>query len=238
MSAVMPAGRSATRARPAIFRGAIAALATLVLAGCVGLRNGDEPERIYVLNPAAAAPAAPSAQGLLMISRPAVQPGLDTARIALKRADNELDYYAGSRWSGALPHMLGAFAVQSMQGAFATVTGEGRGAGPADYELLLTARHFEAVYDQEDSAPEVHVAFECLLVARTPRQVLGSCDADVREPAGGNRMSAIVAAFENASRRALVEVRERAIAAASAAGPSRAATADQTSGGTAAAGRR
>lgn len=221
MSAVMPAGRSATRAHPALFRVAVAALAALLLAGCVGLRGDDEPERIYVLNPAATPGAAQAMQGLLMISRPAVQPGLDTARIALKRADNELDYYAGSRWSGTLPQMLGAFAVQSMQGAFTTVTSEGRGAGPADYELLLTARHFEAVYPQEGSAPEVHVAFECLLVARTPRRVLGSCDADVREAAAGNRMSAIVAAFEAASRRALAQVRERAVAAASAAGPAR-----------------
>lgn len=197
---------------------ALAVLAVLLVAGCGGLRSDAEPERIYVLNPAQAAaqvaPAAPPAGGLLMVSRPAVHPGLDTPRIALKRADNELDYYALSRWSGTLPQVLGAFAVQSLQGAFTTVTGSDRGVGPADFDLLLTVRHFEAVSPQDGGTPEIHVAFQCLLMATSPRRVLGSCDAQAREQAEGNRMAAIVAAFERATQRAMADVRNQVIAAA------------------------
>lgn len=194
-------------------RWVVGCLAAAMLAGCGGLKSRAEPDRIYVLNPAPVAAGTPAA-GQLMVSRPNVQPGLDSPRIALKRAGNELDYYAQSRWSGTLPQVLGAFSVESLKGSFTTVTGAERGVGPADFELLLTARHFEAVYAQDGGAPEVHVAFECLLVSLSPRRVLGSCDAEVREAAAGNRMAAIVAAFERASQRALAEVREKALAAA------------------------
>lgn len=192
--------------------------AALLLAGCGGLRSDAEADRIYVLHAAPAGEAGASSvalPGLLVVPRPNVQPGLETDRIALTRPGNELDYFALSRWSGALPQVLGALAVQSMQGAFTTVTGVERGAGPAKFELLLTARHFEAVYGN-DGAPEVRVAFECMLVSTAPRQVVGRCDAEAREPAGENRMAAIVAAFERAAHAALAQVRTHAVAAASA----------------------
>ena len=188
-------------------------LAGAMLSACGGLRSNAEADRTYVLRAEEGAAQATPVAGVLMVPRPGVQPGLDTDRIALTREGNELDYFALSRWSGPLPQVLGAFAVQSMHGAFTTVTGVGRNAGQAEYELLLTARHFEAAYGA-GGAPEVRVAFECLLVHASPRRVLGSCDADVREPAGENRMAAIVAAFERATRQALAEVRRQAAAAA------------------------
>lgn len=192
----------------------LAAGMLMVLAGCGGLRSSAEPDRLYVLNVAAPATGAqPAMRGVLIVPRPAVQPGLDTDRIALTRRSNEFDYYAASRWSGALPQVLGAFAVQSLAGSFDTVASAERGAGPGDFELLLTVRHFEAQYGT-DAAPMVRVALDCLLVAAAPRRVLGSCNADVREPAAENRMAAIVAAFERATHKALEQVRTGAVAAA------------------------
>lgn len=188
-----------------------------LLAGCSVLRSDVEADRIYVLNApaddATSATAAGAMPGLLVIPRPTLQPGLETDRIALMRQGNELDYFALSRWSGALPQVLGALAVQSMDGAFATVTGVERGAGPAQFELLLTVRHFEAVYAGE-GAPEVRVEIECLLVSAAPRRVVGQCDAQARERAAENRMAPIIAAFERAAHAALAEVRSKAVAAA------------------------
>lgn len=183
------------------------------LAACGGLRSDAAPEQVYVLNAVPPAAAANPVPGVLVVPRPAVQPGLDTDRIALTRAGNELDYYASSRWGGDLSQVLGAFARQSIAGGFATVSSGGQGVGPASHELLLTVRHFEAAYG-DGGAPEVRVALECLLVATAPRRVLGSCDTDVREPAGENRMAAIVLAFERAAQRAFGEVRAKAMAAA------------------------
>jgi cholesterol transport system auxiliary component len=193
------------------------ALLALLLAGCGGLRSDASPDRIYVLKAAQpAAPATTIVPGMLVVQRPAVQPGLETDRIALTRPGNELDFFAASRWGGSLPAVLGAFAVQSLAGSFATVAGAERGAGAGDFELLITARHFEAEYAQ-GGAPVVRVALDCLLVAAAPRRVVGGCDVDVREPAADNRMGAIVTAFEQAAQRALQEVRVKAVAAATAA---------------------
>lgn len=195
--------------------------ALLALGGCGGLRSDAGPDRLYVLRAAQPAAAGAPVAGLLLVARPAVQPGLDTTRIAVTRAGNELDFYAGSRWSGPLPRVLEALAVQSLEGAFTTVVAADRGAGAADYELLLTARHFEAEMGDGDGAPQAHVALECLLVAPSPRRVLASFTVDVREPAERNRMAAIVAAFERASQRAMAEVRSKATAAAQAVAPAR-----------------
>jgi cholesterol transport system auxiliary component len=186
-----------------------------LLAGCGGLRSDARPDRIYVLQVAhpAAAAATTAVPGMLVVQRPTMQPGLETDRIALTRAGNELDFYAASRWGGSLPAVLGAFAVQSLAGSFATVSGAERGAGAGDFELLITARHFEAEY-AAGGVPVARVALECLLVAAAPRRVLGSCDTDVREPAADNRMGEIVLAFERAAQRALQEVRAKAVAMA------------------------
>lgn len=184
-----------------------------VLAACGGLKSEAEAERLYVLN-AAAETQGPAMAGVLIVPRPAVQPGLDTHRIALTRADNELDYYALSRWTGTLPEVLAAFVIQSLDGSFTTVTSGARSAGAADYELLLTAQRFEAEYGDGDGAPTVHVRFECVLVDTSPRRVLGGCDGEAREPAADNRMGAIVAAFERAAQGAMQQVRQKALQAA------------------------
>ncbi len=189
-------------------------LAAVVLLTACSLRRA-EPDRIYVLRPAASAGAA-AVTGVLAVPRPAVQPGLDTERIALVRAGNELDYYAASRWGDSLPRVLGAFAVEALAGSggFTTVLAADRMAVASDYELLVTVRHFEAHY--ESAAPVVQVALECALVAGAPRRVLGRCDAAASEVAEANRMGAIVAAFEVATRRAFEEARSKAVTVAAA----------------------
>jgi cholesterol transport system auxiliary component len=192
--------------------------AITVLAACGGLSSKAEPEQLYVLHATRATPAAAALPGTLVIPRPAVQPGLDTFRIAVTRAGNELDYFALSRWSGSLPEVLGAFAVQSLSGTFTTVSGPDRSVGAADFELLLTARNFEARYAEGSGAPVVRVAFDCVLTGMRPRRVIGSCEVEVEEPATDNRMSAIVAAFERGAQRALGEIRAK-VQTLSAVGP-------------------
>lgn len=179
-------------------------LPMLLLPACSGLTSNAPAERIYVLRPAPAPAAANPVEGVLVVPRPVVQPGLDTDRIALTRAGGELDYFAASRWGEALPKVLAAFATESLRtnGAFVTVVSGGPSPVQGDYELLLTARHFEAEYG-EGGVPSAHVAFECVLVTGSPRRVVGRCDADVVEPAADNRMGPLVAALERAAQRAL-----------------------------------
>jgi len=178
----------------------------LLLAGCGGLRSNKQVEQIYVLHASALTPATQPVPGVLRVARPAVHPGLDTDHIVLTRVGNELDYFADSRWGESLPQVLAAFATESLSrsGLFQTVVASAPATVPSDYDLLLTARHFEAEY--VGGAVQAHVVFDCVLTAGNPRRVLGRCDAEVVEPAGENRMGEIVAALQRAAQKGLATV--------------------------------
>lgn len=195
-----------------------------LLASCGNVLKSDAPaEQVYVLHPAGPGAAAPAntmpINAVLIVPRPDVQPALASHRIALTQPGNRLDYFAGSRWGAALPQVLGALAVESLlaSNTFTVVTDDSRNVGSADFQLLLTVRHFEAQYESDaaDAAPRARVAIECLLTSVTPRKVVGRCDAEMLVPARANRMGEIVAALDIAAQRALTEVGWKAAALAS-----------------------
>jgi cholesterol transport system auxiliary component len=194
---------------------AIAISCLVLLCGCGGLKSGRPAEQVYVLHAASTA-AAPGqvVAGVLRVPRPQVQPGLDTHRIALTRATNELDYFADSRWGESLPKVLAAFAMESLSdsGLFETVVGEAPASVLGDFDLLLTVRHFEAAYAA--GLPEARVAIDCVLLGGVPRQVLGRCDAEASEPAGENRLGPVVGALERAAQKAMADAGARAAALA------------------------
>jgi cholesterol transport system auxiliary component len=190
-----------------------------VLAGCSGgLKSSAAPDRIYVLNAAAAGGGQP-VPAVLSVPRPVVSPGLDTDRIAVRRAGNELDYYAASRFGESLPKVLQALALQAMSGGdgFATTISADRAGVAMDFELLLTVRRFEAEYAAGAALPTAQVVIDCVLVAGMPRRVLGSCDGAAGEPVAEERMGVIVPALERAAQKALADVRTKAVALARAA---------------------
>ncbi|MET0279695.1 MAG: ABC-type transport auxiliary lipoprotein family protein [Steroidobacteraceae bacterium] len=193
----------------------VSVLAATLLAGCSLLKRGEEPDRVYILRAEPGSQGAPAVPGVLLLLRPVIQPGLDNDRIALLRGDNELNHFAGSRWSEPLPRVLSAFAVESLAGGggFTTVVAADRVVVNSDFELLLTVRHFEAQYSSGE-APVIQVTFDCVVTAGAPRKVIGRCDSAVTEPVASNRMGEIVPALERATRKAIAEVRTKAVAAA------------------------
>jgi cholesterol transport system auxiliary component len=195
----------------------VVVVAATLLSGCSVFKGGDEPDRVYILRAEPAVQSAPAVPGVLLLLRPVIQPGLENDRIALLRDDNELNYFAGSRWSEPLPRVLTAFAVESLAGGggFTTVVAAERVVVASDYELLLTVRHFEAQYASGE-APVIQVTFDCVVTAGAPRKVIGRCDAAVTEPVASNRMGEIVPALERATQKAIAEVRAKAVAAATA----------------------
>ena len=188
-------------------------LCLLLLAGCSGgLRSSREAEQIYVLRPAtagkAAGAAAEAVPGTLRVIRPEVQPGLDTSLITIVRGGNELDHLAASRWGASLSKVLTAFAVESLSrsGEFQLVVGTEPGSVQGNFELLLTVRHFEAVYAADGEAPTAHVAIDCMLTTGAPKRVLGRCDAEAQQAATDNRVGAIVTALEKAAQQAVATI--------------------------------
>ena len=183
------------------------------LGGCSLLGSGPAPDAVYVLRaaPASAAGGEMALPATVLVPHPVAQPGLETAAIAVLHPDNRLDRYAGARWSGPLPDVIGAFAAETLQasGRFAAVNADGAGAVP-ELALLLTVRRFEAELGAAGRPPTVHVRLDCQLTTLRPRRPLGDCSADASVTVRENRLPVVVAAFQEAAQRAMAEVVQKA----------------------------
>ena len=186
-------------------------------AGCTGGLHSNTPgPQAYVLRaPAAAAHEAHDPLPSVRILRPVSSPGLNTDHIMLLQSDRRLSYYAGSRWAGPLADMVEALTVEALRATGDwTAVEDSRSSFNAEYYLQITIRRFEADYtEQPDAAPVAHVSLTCELGRRIDRELIASFVAEGAAPAAQNRLSAVVAAFEQASATALTSAAQRAAAA-------------------------
>jgi len=191
----------------------IALAATLLLAGCapkLDLLTGPAPD-LYMLNapqPAdfASAGNTPTA-GSLLIEEPTAVGALDTDRIALAPAPFELKYFAGARWTDRAPRMLRHLVVEAFEnsGRVRSVTDQTLGL-PTDYSLRLELRDFEAELGSGRAAPVIHLRIKAMLLRRSPVAIAGTRIFDLRVTAAGNDMKTIVATFDEALARMLVQL--------------------------------
>jgi cholesterol transport system auxiliary component len=184
----------------------------LALSGCGSLfKNKEPPQSVYLL---AVAPVAEGAamSADLTILRPRVRPGLDTTLIAALYPDRRLDHFAGARWSGPLDEVVEDLAIQAFradahaQSVHADVAAFGTG-----YWLEIDVADFQAEYGGGGSEggagpPAVHVHLVARLGASGDRHVLAQFEAEVREPAADNRLTAIVDAYNRAVSAALGKI--------------------------------
>jgi ABC-type uncharacterized transport system auxiliary subunit len=122
-----------------------------------------------------------------------------------------MNFYTGSRWPSAAPDVLEALAAQTLRasGAWASVQ-DTASPFPTDYLLQLAVRHFEADYTSGEVAPVVHVMLDCTIGRGEGREVVATFTASGSAPAAANRLSAVVAAFEQASGTALDALAQQA----------------------------
>jgi len=186
---------------------------SVLLAGCGGLLRSTAPaEQTFRLR--SALPAASSVAAIkttLQLLPVAVQPGLDTTRIALVRPGNRLDWYADARWAGPLNDVVTALLAQSLRdsGRFAQVATDAA-AMDADMVLAVTVRRFEAEQSAEGALPVAQVRLECTLSSLTAHRQLAAFTATAAVSAGANRLTDVVAALEQAAQQAIAEVVEQA----------------------------
>jgi ABC-type uncharacterized transport system auxiliary subunit len=209
----------------ALFRVSLLAFSAL-LAACVGslLESKQPVDTIYVLAPP---PPATSGEALpidLAIAPPRLAPGLGTARIAVLKG-RELNYYSGARWGSDLSQLTQHFLVRTLegQGAFRSVAPtDMRIAG--EYVLDVEVTHFQAEYTGT-AAAAAHVAYTGKLLRVADRSLVDTIATDITIPAATNRLSAVIAAFEQAAQRASAELGEKVAASARADLATRTATA-------------
>jgi ABC-type uncharacterized transport system auxiliary subunit len=187
---------------------ALAALTLpLLLADCGGLTGRAAPDQLYVLRPALAKGQGPRIDATLQLLRPVAGPGLDTARIALVRTGNRLDYFAGGSWAGPLPEVAESLFAQTLRGSerFAQVASDAAGMG-ADLVLAVTLRRFEAEYVVDGEAPHVRLRLECTLSSRRQHRQVAGFDIESEAPAATNRLGSVVAAMEVAAQDAALQL--------------------------------
>lgn len=178
------------------------------LAGCSGLFHSNAPpQQVYFLRATAAkndpAPASPIAASL-RFNRPSVGPGLDSEQIVLVQSDRRMSFFVASRWAAPTSIMIDMLAVEKLRssGMWQSVADSGS-LFPSDYVIQVTVRRFEAEYTGSNTAPDVHVALDCLVGKREGREVLANFVAEGSAAASANKLSAVIAAFETATNAAI-----------------------------------
>jgi ABC-type uncharacterized transport system auxiliary subunit len=210
---------SALRARWPAPAAVAATILTIALSACAGsLFKSKEPApSVYLLTIAPApaptpATANPKIPADITILRPRVRPGLDTTLIAVLYPDRRLDHFAGARWSAPLDEVIQDLALQAfradadVQTVHTDISSFGIG-----YWLEIDVADFQAEYGASgsvaDSAPPtIHVRLAARLGASGDRHVLGQYEAEVRESATDNRLTAIVDAYDRAASAALGKI--------------------------------
>jgi ABC-type uncharacterized transport system auxiliary subunit len=182
---------------------------SFALAACGSLfQTKAAPPTMYLLSvPAKTPPGAAALPVDLAILKPRVRAGLDTDRIALLYPDRRLDYYANVRWSGPLDELVQELGVQEFHAAEAVrnVSGDAS-VFASSYWLELEVADFQAEYAAAAAAPSIHVHLLARIGSSTDRRVLARFEADAREPAAENRLSAIVDAYNRAGDKALASI--------------------------------
>jgi cholesterol transport system auxiliary component len=196
------------------------ALLVLGLAGCGSLLHSDAPPvQVYTLR-AAPAPSdsadPPAASGAsLRVAHPLAGPGLDTSQIVLLQPDHRLNVYAASAWAADAPALLESLAVETLRasGRWRSVE-DAESPFPADYLLQISVRRFDADYSAgTDAAPTVRVTLDCTLGNEEGRDIVATFVASGSAAASANRLSDVVAAFQQATDAAMATLSQQVSAA-------------------------
>jgi len=205
-------------------------LVGLGVGGCSGLLHSDAaPVQVYTLRagelpPDGGSRPGPRVQASLRVAHPLAGPGLGTSQIVLLEPDHRMNVYAASAWAADAPALIEALATQTLRsmGQWRSVQ-DAESPFPADYLLQISIRRFDADYASgADAPPTVHVTLDCTLGAEDSRTIAASFVAAGSAAASANRLSEVVAAFQQATNQALASMaRQIAAAVAVPSGPAK-----------------
>ena len=181
---------------------AAATAGTLAVAGCALLSTPDPVQTYRFGGPAAAGAAAEGQAGLSQVSLRRVQfPEAVEGDKILGVTGTETAYIAGARWVSPASDLY----LESLENAFAAQATRVRLIGPRELirgerSLDIDMRAFEARYDAPGATPTVVITARARLLALPDRTVAAERTFTVQQPAAANRVSAIVEAFDIATR--------------------------------------
>ena len=172
----------------------------LILVGCASLLGLPTALHLYRITPKSTYPSnLPRLRTQILIDVPLAPAGLDTSRIALTRSAVSIDYFADSAWTESVPLLVQTALLESFENSGAIVAIDRESIGlRADLILKTEIRHFEAVYDSPNGAPEIWVEIIARLVDPAGRNILAHASFERRQRAAANDIPQIVLAFDEA----------------------------------------
>jgi ABC-type uncharacterized transport system auxiliary subunit len=181
----------------------LAAVSALTACGGALFSSKAPPPSFYLLSAHPGTPG-PEIAADLTILRPQVRSGLDTDRIAALYPDRRLVYYAAARWSAPLAGVVQDLVARTFHthANLHSVTNDASMVS-AGYWLEIEVTDFQAEYMAGQTSPTIHVHFQAAVGKARDRRVLDRFEANAMQAAADNRMTAIVAAYEQAADSAL-----------------------------------
>lgn len=187
------------------------------LTACGSFLETKQPiSTTYVLAPPKVTPRAQPIAADLAVGLPRVAPGLEGQRITVLRG-REMNFYTGAQWGAEVSRLTQSMMVRTLsrQRTFAHVAPEDVRID-SDFLLDLEVTEFQAEYSGDD-APLVRVALVGRLVRVDDREPLDAAIVEATAQAEQNRLASVVAAFEQATQQAALQLTERIAASAEAA---------------------
>ena len=185
-----------------ILKGAAALAAVAALGGC-SLLSTPDPVQLYRfgnLPSGVSEHETPAASVQVAMRRPEFAQAVREDRI-LGVTGTEAAYIAGARWVSSADILFS----DSLESAFASQARRVRLIGPreltrASQALDIDVRTFEARYASPGAAPVATIIARVRLLNAQERSVTAERVFTVEQPAGENRVGAIVSAFDAATR--------------------------------------
>lgn len=186
--------------RPLAPRRLIGAALLLALAGCSVL--GDKPKERsthYAPDPRVQAdPSWPQANWQLSLTPPTAARMIDSLRIAVRPAPNELQVYKGANWAKPPGEMLQDALLRALEDSsrIGAVARQGSGIA-ADYKLVLDLRRFESDYAGE-ALPQATIEVSAKLLHNSDQRVAAARTFVQRQRAISTAVPDVVTAFDGA----------------------------------------
>lgn len=180
----------------------------LAVAGCSGLPLGGPAPTLYALSPKSTFPPdLPQVGRQLGVDRPSSPAALATTRIAVARGPFTIDYYAGARWIDEAPDMVQRLLIESFENS-GGIVGVGRESVTlrSDFVIQVELREFQAMYREGTEAPVILVRINAKLVRMPQRRIVAATTVERSLPAPDNRMTSIIASFDEALGKVLRDI--------------------------------
>ena len=172
----------------------------LLTASCGGLFSNAPVRQLYRSNPTFAFAAnLPHSGAQFGVATPTAPAGLDTARIALSRAPETLDYYADAEWTDSVPFLVRTALVEGFEkSATLPAVGPASLGFRADFELETAIADFTAIYPAANGPPRVLVRLDVKLLRLPERRIAAQVSISREADAASNALPEIVRAFDAA----------------------------------------